>query len=428
MTLVLSKNFDKANQHTLEVARKNGAYVSLEKLFKMTPDQVIEEVKASGLRGRGGAGFPAGMKWSFVPKNIDKPKYLVVNADESEPGTFKDRAILEKDPHLLLEGIIIASYAIGANTAYVYFRGEFARQYQLFEKVIQEAVAAGLLGKNIAGSGFNLVVHAHRGAGAYICGEETALLSSLEGYRGMPRIKPPFPAVSGLFACPTVVNNVETISATPFIIQNGAKAYTAIGTEKSPGTKLFSVCGHVNKPGVYEIPLGLPFKTFLEDYCGGVWKGRKLKAVVVGGSSVPVLTAEEAMNAKLDYEALTQSGTLLGSGGMIIFDETICPVEMLADLARFYNHESCGQCTPCREGTGWVKKVCDRIERGDGRQGDLDLLLSQAKNMSGRTICTFADALAMPVRSWIAKFGHEFEAHIQLGCCPYKEKNICLTK
>jgi len=418
---VLTQHFEVKEMHTLKVAKKHGRYECLKKLFSMKPEEVIEEVKASGIRGRGGAGFPAGLKWSFVPKDSKKPKYLVVNADESEPGTFKDRALLEKDPHMLLEGIIIAAYAIGANRAYVYFRGEFAAQYDLFWNAIEEAKKAKLLGDDVDGSGFKLEVVAHRGAGAYICGEETALLSSLEGYRGQPRIKPPFPAVEGLWASPTVVNNVETIAALPWILNNGAKAYAAMGTEKSPSTKLFSVCGHVEKPGVYEVELGTPFKDLLA-MCGGVWKGRNLKAVVMGGSSVPVVTAEEAMNAKLDYESLQQAGTLLGSGGMIIFDDSICAVEMMTDIARFYNHESCGQCTPCREGTGWVKKICDRIEKGDGRDGDLELLLSQANNMSGRTICTFADALAMPVRSWIAKFRHEFEEHIKLGYCPHKMK------
>ena len=418
---VLTNNFETKDMHKLEVALKHGAYSSLEKVFSMKPDEVTQAVKDSGLRGRGGAGFPAGLKWSFVPKDTGKPIYLVVNADESEPGTFKDRALLEKDPHLLLEGIIASSYAINANVAYVYFRGEFCRQYQLLERVIKEAKEAGLLGKNIKGSGFDLEVYPHRGAGAYICGEETALLSSLEGYRGMPRIKPPFPAVEGLFACPTVVNNVETISAVPFIINNGAKAYSSLGTEKSPGTKLFSVCGHVENPGVYEVELGISFAKFLSEQLGGMWKGRKLKAVVMGGSSVPVLTAEEALDSRLDYESLNEKGTFLGSGGMIIFDDTICPVETMTDIARFYNHESCGQCTPCREGTGWVKKICDRLEAGEGRMSDLDLLLNQADNMQGKTICTFADALAMPTRSWVNKFRDEFVAHVHEGCCPYKE-------
>jgi len=406
------------------VAKKHGAYASLEKLFQMQPDRVTEEVKAAGLRGRGGAGFSTGMKWSFVPKNTGKPVYLVINADESEPGTFKDRHLLERDPHLLIEGMIAASYAIGAHTAYIYFRGEFFHQCELFEAALFQAYASKLLGKNILGSGYDLEIYTHRGAGAYICGEETALLSSLEGYRGFPRIKPPFPAVEGLFSCPTIVNNVETICAVPFILAKGASAYRKFGTEKSPGTKLFSVCGHVEKPGVYEVELGLPFATFMNEYCGGVRGGRKLKAVVVGGSSVPVLTGEQILASRLDYESLQQSGTLLGSGGVIIFDDSVCAVEVLADLARFYAHESCGQCTPCREGTGWAKKIVDRMERGDGDAQDLSVLFQLADNMQGRTICTLADALAMPIRSWINCFRHEFEEHVRLRRCPMKRNTL----
>ncbi|MBI4211833.1 MAG: NADH-quinone oxidoreductase subunit NuoF [Deltaproteobacteria bacterium] len=419
MTFVLTKNCEVQNMPQLEVARKHGAYASLEKLFARQPKDIIEEVKTSGLRGRGGAGFPTGMKWSFVPQNTGKPIYLVVNADESEPGTFKDRFLLERDPHLLIEGIIAASYAIGSHTAYVYFRGEFYRQWELFEKACAEARAAGLIGKNILGKGYDLEIYAHRGAGAYICGEETALLSSLEGGRGYPRIKPPFPAIEGLFACPTIVNNVETICAVPYIVREGGAGYRKFGTEKSSGTKLFSVCGHVKKPGVYEVPLGTPFKSFFKDYCGGT-NGRPLKAVIVGGSSVPVLTAEQVMTMTLDYEAAQIAGTLLGSGGMIIVDDSVCAVEALADLARFYAHESCGQCTPCREGTGWSKKILDRLEAGRGEDSDISLLLQLADNMGGKTICTFADALAMPIRSWIKCFRTEFEDHLRLKTCPMK--------
>lgn len=421
MEPILTKNWGTPDSHRLEHALKNGAYATLPTLFQMTPVQVIEEVKAAGLRGRGGAGFPAGVKWGFVAKNTGKPTYLVVNADESEPGTFKDRAIIENDPHMLIEGIIAASYALEAHTAYIYIRGEFYRQWERLEGAIAEAYAKGYLGKDIQGSGFDLDVYQHRGAGAYICGEETALLESLEGKRGLPRIKPPFPAVKGAFGCPTTVNNVETIASVPWIIAHGAKAYGAIGVGKSTGTKLWSVCGHVNRPGVYEIPLGFPFKVLLEESCGGVWKGRRLKAVIVGGSSVPVLTAEEALAVHLDYESLAAAGTLLGSGGMIIIDETTCMVRALDNLADFYHHESCGQCTPCREGTGWVEKIMQRMDRGHGTTEDLALLLNIADNMSGRTICTFADALAMPVRSFITRFRAEFEAHITLGRCPYEE-------
>lgn len=411
MKKILTKIFDVPESHTLKVARANGAYASLEKLFKMKPDEVAAEVKKSGLRGRGGAGFPTGTKWGFVPKGTDNPVYLVVNSDESEPGTFKDRAILEKDPHLLIEGIIIALYAIGSKTAYVYFRGEYYRQWERFFEALKEAKEAGLVGGDVN-------IYTHRGAGAYICGEETALLSSIEGYRGLPRIRPPFPAVSGLFGCPTIINNVETLSSLPFIINEGGAAYAAIGTEKSKGTKLISVCGHVTRPGVYEIELGMPIARFLAECAGGTLEERALKAVIPGGSSVPVMTAAEALGAKFSYESLEAAGTMLGSGGMIVIDESACMVRCLADIAKFYHHESCGQCTPCREGCGWVKKICDRIEEGFGREGDLDLLISIADNMAGKTICVFADALAMPVKSFVMKFKSEFENHIKLGKCP----------
>jgi len=420
MKKVITRNFDVSDSHRLKTALEHGAYSSLDKLFKMKPDEVTAEVKQSGLRGRGGAGFPTGAKWSFIPKGTNKPVYLVVNADESEPGTFKDRAILEKDPHLLIEGIIIASYAIGSHTVYVYFRGEYYRQWERFFEALKEAEAAGLVRKNIRGSGFDLAIHTHRGAGAYICGEETALLNSVEGYRGWPRIRPPFPAVEGLFGCPTIVNNIETLSALPFILKEGAAAYAAIGTEKSKGTKLISVCGHVNNPGVYEVEMGMPIAKFLAEYAGGTLEEKKLKALIPGGSSVPVMTSEEALKSNLSYESLETAGTMLGSGGMIVIDESTCIVKVLADIAKFYHHESCGQCTPCREGCGWIKKICDRIEDGRGRDGDVDLLLSIAGNMQGgRTICVFADALAMPVKSFVMKFRSEFEEHIKRGRCPF---------
>jgi NADH-quinone oxidoreductase subunit F len=409
MKKILSKNFDKLDSHLIKNALSNGAYSSLKKLFQMNPAEVVEEVKRSGLRGRGGAGFPTGVKWSFIPKNTQKPVYLVVNADESEPGTFKDRAILEKDPHLLIEGIIIAAYAIGAETVYVYFRGEYYRQWEGFFRALREAELAGFTG--------NIKIYPHRGAGAYICGEETALLNSIEGRRGLPRIRPPFPAVEGLFGCPTIVNNVETLSSLPFIINEGASAYAAIGTEKSKGTKLISVCGHVAKPGVYEIEMGMPVALFLSLYAGGTLNERAIKAVIPGGSSVPVMTSAEALGSRLSYESLEAAGSMLGSGGMIVIDESACMVRVLADIAKFYHHESCGQCTPCREGCGWIKKICDRIEDGLGREGDLELLLRIADNMQGKTICVFADALAMPVRSFITKFRSEFEEHIKSGKC-----------
>jgi len=422
MKLVISKNFDVPEMNRVNVAVKHGAYSSLDKLLKMKPEEVTSEVKQSGLRGRGGAGFPTGTKWGFIPKGTGKPVYLVVNADESEPGTFKDRAILEKDPHLLIEGIIIAAYAIGSHIVYVYFRGEYYRQWERFFEALKEAEAAGLVGKNIKNSGFDLTIYTHRGAGAYICGEETALLESIEGRRGWPRIRPPFPAVQGLFGCPTIVNNVETLSSLPFIINEGAAAYAAMGTEKSKGTKLISVCGHINKPGVYEIELGMPIAKFLSEYAGGTINERALKAVIPGGSSVPAMTAAEALGSCLSYEGCEKAGTMLGSGGMIVIDESACMVRVLADIAKFYHHESCGQCTPCREGCGWIKKICDRIEDGRGREGDLDLLLSIADNMQGKTICVFADALAMPVKSFVTKFRGEFEEHVRLGKCPILQR------
>lgn len=418
--MILTQNWGKEGQRGIDTAMKNGAYASLSKLFKMKPEEVIERVKASGLRGRGGAGFSAGMKWGFVPKDSKKPKYFILNFDESEPGTFKDRAIVENDPHMIIEGMIIASYAIGARTAYNYIRGEYFRQWEILEKALEEAYQRGFLGKNIQGSGFDLDIYQHRGAGAYICGEETALLSSLEGGRGYPRIKPPFPAIEGAWASPTIVNNVETTANLPFILNNGADAFKKFGTEKSTGTKLISASGHIEKPGVYEIEMGLPVKTFIEEHCGGVWKGRKLKGVVPGGSSFPVLTAEEAYACTLDFEGCAAAGTSLGSGGFYVMDETTCMVRMLAYTAKFYEHESCGQCTPCREGTGWVSQIMKRIEAGHGRERDIQLLEEVTKNMmNGRTICVFADALAMPVQSYITKFRGEFEEHIKLGRCPY---------
>ena len=418
MHKVLTRNFDVPQMQKLAVAKQHGAYGTLEKLFRMKPAEVTEEVKVSGLRGRGGAGFPTGVKWGFIPKNSGKPVYLVVNADESEPGTFKDRAILERDPHLLIEGIMISAYAIGAKLVFIYFRGEYIRQMQVFNQAVDEVRAEGLLGKNILGSEVEIEIISHRGAGAYICGEETSMLSSLEGFRGWPRIKPPFPAVEGLFGCPTIVNNVETIAALPYIIREGAAEYKKMGTEGSPGTKLVSVCGHVEKPGVYEIELGLPISTFLEEYAGGIRGGMELKAVIPGGSSVPVMTAAEAMSTNYDYESLAEKGTMLGSGGMIVIAGITCMVKVLAELAKFYAHESCGQCTPCREGTGWAKKILDRMEAGGGMESDLTLLKDIADGMIGRTICVLADALAMPIQSFLAKFGKEFEDHIHFKRCP----------
>ena len=395
---------------TLEVYRKHGGYKALEKALQMEPTALIDEVKASGLRGRGGAGFPTGMKGSFVPRNTGKQTYLLCNADESEPGTFKDRLLLERNPHALIEGMAIAAFALSCHLSYIYMRGEFGFLVEPINRALAEARAAGLLGPSVMGKDFALDIYLHLGQGAYICGEETSLIESLEGYRGYPRIKPPFPAVSGFLASPTVVNNVETLAALPWIINNGAAAYAAIGTEKSKGTKLFSASGHINKPGVYEVDLGYPLLDFINNECGGVANGRKLKAVIPGGSSVPVLKAEECEGVLLDYESLAKAGTMLGSGGFIVFDDTVSMPEVLTVIADFYAHESCGQCTPCREGTGWAAKILHNIVGGKGRKSDLDLLMKIMDNMEGKTICPLADADVMPIRSFVTKFRHEFEA------------------
>ncbi len=375
----------------MEVYRKMGGYRAAEKAIKsMAPDDITEEVKKSGLRGRGGAGFPAGMKWSFIDKKSEKPRYLVCNADESEPGTFKDRYLMEKIPHALVEGMLVSSFALGAKTSYIYIRGEYFYILRILEKAIAEAYEAGLLGKNIFGTDYSLDLHVQIGGGAYICGEETALLESLEGKRGNPRMKPPFPAISGLYASPTVVNNVETIAAVPHIVNMTGEEYAKIGIERSTGTKLISASGHINKPGVYEIELGLPVEEFIysEEYCGGIKDGRKIKAMIAGGSSVPILPAHlitKTANGDarlMTYESLADggfaSGTMLGSGGFIIMDETACIVRHTWTLARFYHHESCGQCSPCREGTGWMEKVLHRIEHGHGTMKDIDLLVDLA--------------------------------------------------
>jgi NADH-quinone oxidoreductase subunit F len=407
------------------VYRQNGGYASVEKALKtMTPADVVEEVKKSGLRGRGGAGFPTGMKWSFLAKPEGVERYLVCNADESEPGTFKDRYLMEKIPHALIEGMITSSYALGAKTSYIYIRGEYFYVARILEQAIEEAYAAGLLGKNILGTNFSHDCYVQVGAGAYICGEETALLESLEGKRGNPRIKPPFPAIAGLYGCPTVVNNVETIAAVCPIVMMGGDEYAKIGIGRSTGTKLISASGHINKPGVYEIELGLPVEEFIysEEYCGGIINGRKLKAVVAGGSSVPILPADLILkNDKgeprlMSYESLSEggfaTGTMLGSGGFIVYDETTSIVKNLYTFARFYHHESCGQCSPCREGTGWMEKILHRIVEGHGKPSDVDLLWDIQRKIEGNTICPLGDAAAWPVASAIRHFRHEFEEYI----------------
>lgn len=407
-TKILTLNLDHEDQHQIAAYEKRGGYQAIRKTFKMDPDKVIEEVKASGLRGRGGAGFPTGVKWGFVPKNSGKPVYLLNNADESEPGTFKDRVLLERDPHLCIEGMMIAAWALGSNWSCIYIRGEYAYPAVVAQKAVDEAYAKGYLGKNIFGSGFDLDIVVHRGAGAYICGEETGLIESLEGNKGQPRIKPPFPAVVGVYGAPTVVNNTETLAALPWIIENGASAYKGIGTEKSAGTKLFSASGHINKPGVYEVDLGYSMLEFIEKECGGVWKDRKLKAVIPGGSSVPVLRADELEGVKLDYESIAEAGSMLGSGGFIVMDETTDMVDACENLQHFYTHESCGQCTPCREGARWVEKIVARIGRGEGKKSDLKVIQDVTSQIAGHTICPFGDALVAPVLSFMEKFPEEF--------------------
>ena len=412
---VLSTRFGNKEGTWFERYVADGGYLAARKaLTSMTPEQVIQEVSRANLRGLGGAGFPTGKKWSFVPKETTRPKYLVVNADEGEPGTFKDRYILERDPHALLEGMLIAAHAIGSHKAYVYIRGEYFRPARRFQRAVDEAYAQGWLGKNIQGSGFDLDVVVHRGAGAYICGEETALLTSIEGGKGFPKLKPPFPAVSGLFACPTIVNNVETLACVPFILRNGAERFAGLGTAKQGGTRLFCVCGHVVRPGVYEAPVGVTLRALIEDAAGGVRDGKQLKAVVPGGLSAKILTAAE-IDVAMDFDSLAAAGTMAGSGGVIVMDESTSMVEALESAARFFAHESCGQCSPCREGTGWILRIVRRIAAGQGSLRDLDDLLAISRDMEGKTICVFADAAAWPVQSYITKFRAEFEEHIRAG-------------
>jgi NADH-quinone oxidoreductase subunit F len=414
---VLTKNIGVPDLQHLQVYESLGGYQSLAKtLREYSPAEVIEIVKKSGLRGRGGAGFPTGMKWGFVPKNTGKPIYLCVNADESEPGTFKDRLIIEKDPHQLIEGIIISAYALDCHQAFIYIRGEFAYGAGVLNEAVGEAYAKGLLGRNILSSGYDIDLMVHRGAGAYICGEETALLESLEGKRGHPRLKPPFPAVVGLYGAPTVINNVETLANVPHIIQNGAEWYASIGTERNSGTRLFGVSGHVKKRGVYELPMGTPLRDLIFNYCEGIRDGRKLKAIVPGGSSVPILTADQ-IDVRLDFDSIAAAGSMLGSAGVIVMDDTTCMVAAARRIAKFYAEESCGQCTQCREGTEWIYRILTRLENGSGRTGDLELLLDLCANMKGRTICPLSDAAAMPVESYIQRFREEFAAHIQEQRC-----------
>ncbi|MFH1893372.1 MAG: NADH-quinone oxidoreductase subunit NuoF [Candidatus Zixiibacteriota bacterium] len=419
---VLLKNVDNLDQHRIETYISGGGYMAWDKVLKgMKPEEVADVVKRSGLRGRGGAGFPAGVKWGFVPKDSPKPKYLVCNGDESEPGTCKDRVLLENDPHAVVEGMAIASYAIGAHHAFIYIRGEFVFPTSRMRKAVEEAYSKGMLGKNILGSGYDLEITVHTGGGAYICGEETALLESLEGKRGLSRIRPPFPALEGLYACPTVVNNVETLANVPLVINNGAEWYSAMGTEKSKGTRIFCLSGHVKNPGNYELELGTPLKHLIYDIGGGILDDKKLKAVIPGGSSTPVLKPDQ-IDVLLDFESLAQAGSMLGSGGVIVMHEDTCMVYAARKLAYFYMHESCGKCTPCRMGTQWMYQMLDRIEKGEGTETDIDLLLDVCDNIEGQTICPLGDAAAMPVRAFAKTFRDEFEYHIKHKKCMVENK------
>ncbi len=416
MEPVLIPHVREPHSYTLDSYLRHQGYEALRKALGMTPDAIVDAVKASGLRGRGGAGFPTGMKWQFVDKKVNKPRYICCNADESEPGTFKDHLLMERNPHLLIEGCAIACYAIGAKVAYIYIRGEFLHVQHILEAAIAEAYKAGYLGRNVLGSGFDCEVYVHRGAGAYEAGEETALIESLEGKRAQPRIKPPFPAAEGLYGCPTAVNNVETLCNVPPIITRGVEWYTSLGPEKNGGPKLFCVSGHVNKPGVFEATMHTTVRELIYDYAGGIPDGRQLKAVIPGGSSVPILLPNQ-IDVPASFDGLMKAGTLLGSAGMIVMDDSTCMVWAARNLLHFYRHESCGKCTPCREGGDWLLKILDKIDRGDGTMADIDLLLSVADNIAGKTLCAFGDAAATPVLTTIKQFRAEYEAHVREGRC-----------
>jgi NADH-quinone oxidoreductase subunit F len=407
---VISTHFGDPKQRRIDTYVERGGYGALRKALGMAPAEVIDAVKASGLRGRGGAGFPTGVKWSFMPKEPTKPHYLLCNADESEPGTFKDRELMRWDPHQLIEGCLIGAYAIRARHVYIYCRGEFFETNQVLSRAVEDAYAKGYVGNDILGSGNDIDVTVHQGAGAYICGEETGLMNSLEGRRGLPRVKPPFPAAVGVFGMPSTINNVETLSAVPHILRNGAEWYRQWGSEKSPGTKLFCVSGHVRKPGNYELPLGFPLADLIDDVCGGMREGRSLKAVIPGGSSVPIIDAEEARACRLDYEGCVAVGTMLGCASVIVMDDSTDLVKQVRRMVDFYAHESCGQCTQCREGSAWTAQILRRIEDGNGREEDLDTLMEMTQQMVGTTICVLSDSVAAPVQSAIKKFRGEFLA------------------
>ncbi len=415
---VLTRNVGRPEARTVAGYRESGGYEGLAKALKMEPDEIIELVKASGLRGRGGAGFPTGMKWGFIPKQSDKPKYIVCNADESEPGTFKDRLLMEQDPHQLIEGCMIAGFAVGAQTTYIYIRGEYTAAADILEEAIRDAYQNGVLGENVLGSGFRHDAYVHRGAGAYICGEETGLLESLEGKRGQPRSKPPFPAVVGAFGAPTVINNVETLACVPHILVRGADWFKGIGTDaRNTGPKLYCISGHVERPGTYEHPLGVPFSTLLES-AGGMWGGRELKAYIPGGASAAILGPEH-IDLPLDFDQVAKAGSMLGSAAVMVMDETVCLVRATMRLAEFFNHESCGQCTPCREGTNWMEILLRRIESGGASAADVEVLAQVPDMIAGNSLCALGDAAAGPVRSLVANFRSEIERHIEEGRCPY---------
>jgi NADH-quinone oxidoreductase subunit F len=423
---VISKRFENPNSASLDSYLQHDGYKALEKALRMTPEEVINEVKNSGLRGRGGAGFNTGMKWSFVPKQVPKPKYVVCNADESEPGTCKDRPLMEYDPHQMIEGILIAGYSIQSQQGFIYIRGEYRYLMDIVDRAIEEAYARGYLGKNILGSGFNFDLCTHTGAGAYECGEETALLNSLEGLRGYPRVKPPFPAVVGVYGCPTVVNNVETLSNVPHILLNGADWYSKLGSPKNGGTRLFCLSGQIARPGVYELPMGFPLRRMIEEVGGGLRDGKKLKCVIPGGSSCPVLTRDE-IDVAMDYDSVAKAGSMLGSGGVVVIDEDTCMVKMALRIARFYAHESCGWCIPCREGTAWLRTLLTRFHANGGVQDDVDTALDVSFNILGKTLCPLGDAAAMPMISILKKYRHEFEEHLKLGACPYEKKSVSVS-
>jgi NADH-quinone oxidoreductase subunit F len=420
---VLTRNVGNPDALTVRGYRAAGGYQALAKALGMEGGEIIDLVKASGLRGRGGAGFPTGMKWGFVPQDTDKPKYLVCNADESEPGTFKDRLLMEKDPHQLIEGCAICCKAVGSETCYIYIRGEYTDALRVREEAIADAYREGVLGDSVLGSGYKLDVYMHVGAGANICGEETGMLESLEGKRGQPRVKPPFPAVVGVFGAPTVINNVETLACVPHIVERGAEWFRAIGTdERNTGPKLYAVSGHVERPGTYELPIGIPFSELL-DVCGGMWRGRSLKAFIPGGASAPILPADQAGLA-MDFDTLAKAGSMLGSAAVMVLDDTTCMVRAVARLAKFFNHESCGQCTPCREGTNWMGLLLHRIEDGHGRDVDAQLLSNICNHVAGTSLCALGDAAVGPVKSLVQVFGDEIDRHVKDGACPLPRRRV----